>query len=45
MGFIVVLVGSGLGGMLRYAIGVISIRLLGQNFPYGTLAIMSSDLH
>lgn len=39
MGFFIVFIGSGLGGMLRYAAGTLSMRLLGPNFPYGTLAI------
>ena len=38
-GFAVVFVGAGIGGMLRHGINLLSLRLLGPNFPYGTLAI------
>ncbi|WP_436284055.1 fluoride efflux transporter CrcB [Rhizobium sp. LjRoot258] len=37
--FLLVFLGSGFGGLLRYEVGVLSIRLLGPSFPYGTLAI------
>lgn len=36
---ILVFVGSGIGGVLRYASGVAAIRYLGPSFPYGTLSI------
>lgn len=39
MGFLLVFIGSGIGGMLRHGVGLISLRLLGPSFPYGTLAI------
>lgn len=39
MGFVVVFIGAGIGGMLRHGIGLLSLRWLGPNFPYGTLAI------
>ena len=39
MGYLIVFIGSGLGGMLRYAVGMLSIRVFGTNFPYGTLGI------
>ncbi len=39
MGFLVVFIGAGLGGMLRHAIGLLSLRWLGPGFPYGTLFI------
>lgn len=38
MGFLLVFIGAGLGGMARHAIGLASVRL-GPSFPYGTLAI------
>lgn len=38
-GFAVVFVGAGIGGMLRHGINLLSLRLLGPHFPYGTLAI------
>lgn len=39
MGFLVVFIGAGLGGMLRHAIGLLSLRWLGPGFPFGTLLI------
>ncbi|SFG73707.1 CrcB protein [Methylobacterium gossipiicola] len=38
MGFLLVFVGAGLGGMVRHGIGLASVRL-GSDFPFGTLAI------
>ncbi len=35
----IVFIGSGLGGVLRHLVGLAALRLLGPNFPYGTLAI------
>ncbi len=31
--------GGAIGAMARYAVGAASIRLLGPNFPWGTLAV------
>jgi CrcB protein len=39
MGYVVVFIGAGIGGMLRHAVNWASLRLLGPNFPYGTLII------
>lgn len=39
MGFLLVFVGSGIGGMARHGIGLLSLRWLGPGFPYGTLTI------
>jgi CrcB protein len=36
---IVVFIGSGIGGALRHLVGLASLRLMGPNFPYGTLAV------
>lgn len=36
---IFVFLGSGLGGALRHSVGLGALRLLGPNFPFGTLAI------
>jgi CrcB protein len=36
---IVVFIGSGLGGALRHLVGLASLRLMGPNFPYGTLVV------
>lgn len=37
--FLVVFLGSGLGGMLRHGIGLVAIRYGGLTFPWGTLVI------
>jgi CrcB protein len=34
-----VFIGAGLGGVLRHLINLLSVRLLGMAFPYGTLFI------
>lgn len=39
MGFLLVFLGSGIGGMARHGIGLLAIRWLGPNFPVGTLSI------
>lgn len=39
MSFFLVFIGSGLGGAARYGLGVLSIRLFGLGFPFGTLII------
>lgn len=39
MEFLVVFIGSGIGGMLRYGVGRASLILWGPAFPYGTMAI------
>jgi len=36
---IVIFIGSGIGGALRHLVGLASLRLMGPNFPYGTLAV------
>lgn len=36
---VLVFVGAGIGGVLRYAVGVGSGRWLGVEFPWGTLAV------
>jgi CrcB protein len=36
---LIIFVGSGIGGAMRHLVGLASLRLLGPNFPYGTLAI------
>ena len=38
MGFLLVFLGSGLGGMARHGVGLAAVRL-GANFPFGVLAI------
>jgi CrcB protein len=39
MNFLLVFVGAGLGGMLRHAINMQSLRWLGPDFPWGTFII------
>ncbi len=37
--FFLVSLGGAIGSMLRYGTGVLSIKLLGINFPWGTLTV------
>jgi CrcB protein len=37
MGFLVVFLGGGIGAALRHGVNLISARLFGTSFPYGTL--------
>lgn len=39
MGFLLVFVGSGIGGMARHGVGLLSLKLFGPTFPFGTLFI------
>lgn len=39
MNFLIVFIGAGLGGMLRHAVGLASLKWLGSGFPYGTLIV------
>lgn len=39
MGFLLVFVGSGIGGMARHGVGLAALKWFGPNFPVGTLAI------
>jgi fluoride exporter len=39
MGFLIVFLGGGLGAALRHGINILSARMLGTEFPYGTLII------
>lgn len=39
MGFILVFIGSGIGGMARHGVGLLALRWFGPNFPIGTLTI------
>lgn len=38
-GYLIVFLGAGLGGAARHGVNVLAVRLLGFNFPYGTLAV------
>ena len=37
MGFLVVFLGGGIGAALRHGVNLLSVRLFGTSFPYGTL--------
>jgi CrcB protein len=37
--FLLVFMGSGIGGMARHGVGLVSLRWLGPAFPFGTLAV------
>jgi len=39
MGYLVVFIGAGIGGVLRHAVGWASLRWLGPVFPYSTLIV------
>lgn len=36
---LIVFLGAGIGGTLRYGVNLLAIRLLGEAFPFGTFAI------
>jgi fluoride exporter len=37
MAYLIVFLGGGLGAMLRHGVNLVGLRLLGPNFPYGTM--------
>lgn len=39
MSALTVFLGAGLGGVLRWLVGLAALRLLGPGFPWGTLAV------
>ncbi len=39
MEYLLVFIGSGIGGALRHGVNVLSLSLFGMNFPYGTMLI------
>ncbi len=39
MNYLLVFIGSGIGGMCRHGVGALSLRWFGPGFPYGTLTI------
>lgn len=39
MGFLLVFVGSGIGGMARHGVGLLALKWFGPGFPVGTLSI------
>ncbi len=38
-GFLLVGLGGAVGAMARYGVGLIALRLMGPNFPWGTLTV------
>jgi len=38
-GYMIVFFGAGVGGALRHGANIAAFRLLGSNFPYGTLCV------
>jgi fluoride exporter len=39
MQYLIIFVGSGIGGIARHVTGLVTARFLGDSFPYGTLFI------
>ncbi len=39
MGYLIVFLGGGLGAALRHGVNLAALRLLGPNFPFGTLTV------
>jgi CrcB protein len=39
LGYLIVFVGAGIGGVLRHTVNIAAARLLGTSFPYGTMAV------
>ncbi|CAH1661421.1 fluoride efflux transporter CrcB [Chelatococcus asaccharovorans] len=39
MGFLLVFIGSGIGGMARHGVGLAALKWFGASFPFGTLSI------
>ena len=39
MNYLIVFIGAGIGGALRHGVNSVSARLLGNEFPWGTLAV------
>jgi CrcB protein len=39
MNYLIVFLGAGIGGAMRYGVNVAALRLVGAGFPWGTLAI------
>jgi fluoride exporter len=39
MGYLIVFLGGGLGAALRHGVNIAAARLLGPNFPFGTLTV------
>jgi len=38
-GYLIVAIGSGLGGALRHGVNILAARLFGTGWPYGTIAV------
>lgn len=39
MAYLIVFLGGGIGAMLRHGVNIAAVRVLGINFPFGTLAV------
>jgi CrcB protein len=39
VGYFIVFLGAGIGGMMRHGVNVAAVRLLGYGFPFGTLIV------
>lgn len=37
--YLIVFVGAGIGGTLRHGVNLLAARMVGTDFPYGTLTI------
>ncbi len=37
--YLIVFLGAGIGGALRHGVNVVALRLLGSDFPFGTLTV------
>lgn len=38
-GYLIVFLGAGVGGMMRHGVNVAALRVLGPNFPFGTVIV------
>ena len=39
MGYLIVVLGAGVGGALRHGVNMLAVRLLGYGFPFGTVIV------
>ena len=38
-GFLAVFLGAGIGGVLRHAVNIAALKLVGSGFPFGTIFV------
>jgi fluoride exporter len=43
MGFLIVFLGSGIGGAMRHGVNLLAAKTWGEEFPFGTMAICSAS--